>query len=240
MRSLKDFYRSIGAIVLLLSGIIFAARSGGTAAGSRLGLLLANADGSACEMPCVLGIRPGMMSLRQAEGILRRHPLVRSLDERACVQTYGWCEFTLRGLDISGLVRSDNNGNVTSVYLLLNDNHALTLGEFISRLGTPDQMIPHFPCCAADLFVRRLEIATPRYGFWFYYPDQGLLVRDSAQIEAGKYRLMPDSPIIDLMVMQPNQLPANLKRGPTSGESWNGFSSIYRYFAVGRQAGLSD
>ncbi|MCC7446989.1 MAG: hypothetical protein IT324_06200 [Anaerolineae bacterium] len=240
MQSLKLFYRNIGAIVLLLSGVMFAARSGGTAAGSRLGLLLANADGSPCDMPCVLGIRPGMMSLRQAEGILRRHPLVRSLDERACVQTYGWCEFTLRGLDISGLVRSDNNGNVTSVYLLLNDNHALSLGEFISRLGTPPRMIPHFSCCAADLFVRRLEYTTPRYGFWFYYPDQGLLIRDSAQIENGSYRLTPDSPVIDFLVSQPNQLPTNVQRITTAGETWTGFTSIFRYFAAGQHTAPAD
>src|SRR5258708_18474538 len=43
--------------------------------------LFTNPDGSACQLPCLFGVRPGEMSVSEALKILHEHPLTQNLDE---------------------------------------------------------------------------------------------------------------------------------------------------------------
>src|SRR2546423_1359215 len=135
MRSWRRFCRGIAVVVIVLAGITSAVRAASTTIPLRLSALLANPDGSACALPCVLGIRPGITMLRQAASTLRRHPLVRFMDELNCAAESGWCYFQLRTFEMSGLVRTDQTGRVINVYLLPTGDPTLTLGDFISALG---------------------------------------------------------------------------------------------------------
>jgi hypothetical protein len=229
-------------VIVLLAGVMSAVRAGSGSAPLRLAVLMANPDGSACTMPCILGIRPGAMTLRQAEVALRRHPLVRALDELNCAGSSAWCYFQLRDLEISGLVRGDRAGRVANVYLLLTGGQSLRLGDFIGALGAPGQIIPHFRCCALDNFMYRVKRSLPSFGFWFYFPNQGFLVRDSARGQGDVYRLQPDSPVIDFMVGEPYRMPENVgfQQRTDYWDRWYGFTTVEHYFDIARLAGPTD
>ncbi len=233
MRSLKHFYRIAFLVFFLLTGTITAVRGGSGVGTLRLSQLLTNPDGSSCSMPCVLGVHPGHMTLSQAKTVLRMHPLVQPLDESNCSLYIGWCAFRLRGFDASGMIGSTVDGTIQNIYILLDDPHTLRLGDFVDTLGTPHAMVPRFSCCEVDKFISQLTRFPPPYGFRFYFPDQGVLVRDNAEVENGTYRLRPDSPVIDFLVTEPSvmkDLVSQRERNINAWDEWHGFTSVNRYF----------
>jgi len=218
------------------TGVLVAVRGGSGIAPLRLSQLLTSPDGSACQMPCILGIRPGHMTLTQAKVTLRLHPYVGKLDENECNQYIGYCGFRLRGIHASGMISSTVDGIVQNVYIFMDDPNAMHLGDFINVLGMPLAVVPRFSCCKVDQFISQLTRFPPPYGFRFYFPDQGILVRDNAHIEPGDtYRLSPESPVFDFLVADPADMQVmadQRERSTHFWEQWHGFTTVNRYFEL--------
>jgi hypothetical protein len=235
MRSLRHFFRIASLILIINFGVLGAVRGGSGVAPLRFKQLLTYADGSDCEMPCILGIRPGRMNMVQAKVALRTHPFVGRLDENECNQYIGYCAFRLRGIHASGMISAQIDGIVQNVYILMDDPTAMRLGDFINTLGTPLAVVPRFSCCQVDQFISQLTRFPPPYGFRFYFPKQGILVRDNTHLEKGVYRLSPESPVFDFLVAEPTALQNMVGRRDEPAnvwEQWHGFTTVDRYFEL--------
>lgn len=239
------FAQFTAALIIFLVGGIGAVRAGSNLAPTHLALLMTYPDGSPCAAPCVLGIRPGFTLRQQVPGLLRQHPFVQDNNSSLCLEQYGVCEFRLRGFDMVGLVLYGVDNKVIDVYLKLDlsrpNIHPLLMGDFVSVLGTPDKLIPHYGCCTLTQYDRTMtwiDQFKPTYGFWFYFTGKGIMAQDYASVSNGVYQLRPDSPVLGFRVFNPVvDDNAIIQGGLTTfspWDRWHGFTSAGRYFLLAR------
>src|SRR5579859_475753 len=78
-RAIPRILRLCAAAIIALMGAALLSRAVGAASPSPLDILFTNPDGSPCQMPCLFGVRPGQMTVDQAQQLLEQHPLTRTM-----------------------------------------------------------------------------------------------------------------------------------------------------------------
>lgn len=69
-------------LVIIFTGTILASRVVGAAQANPIAVLFTNPDGTPCQMPCLLGVRPGETTLDEGLHILDQHPLTHGMEVR--------------------------------------------------------------------------------------------------------------------------------------------------------------
>ena len=258
MRRIQHVYFSFAAAFVLLLGMVAPLRIAAVASTPRVNYLFTNADSSACQRPCLFGVRPGRVSFRQAVKLLAHHPLIYDMDPAVCQRVFGFCTFRVRMFGARGAIvaqepNKDQEFIVQDVYLAFEHQpESPQLGDFISALGTKLYMVPHYldvnntnatskvantastktnvACCStSDLeFAAEKLSRFSTHGFTLYYPDQGLEVTDFAEFAGANYALTPHSPIRGLRVFHPYSVCATTK---FYWNHWLGFHTLAEYYA---------
>ena len=70
-------------LIAALSGAILAIHLIGGLFPNPIAVLFTNPDGSPCQMPCLFGVRPGVMTLDEGLRVLDQHPLTRAMQAKA-------------------------------------------------------------------------------------------------------------------------------------------------------------
>jgi hypothetical protein len=69
-------------LIVSLSGLILAIRGIGKVQPDPIAVLFTNPDGSACKIPCLLGVRTGGMTIGESLQVLEAHPLTRNMQQQ--------------------------------------------------------------------------------------------------------------------------------------------------------------
>jgi hypothetical protein len=191
-----------------------------------LAALFTNPDGSPCEMPCMLGVRPDITDFYEADQILSSHPLIRSRFRRFSeganpVQV----EYVGKNMRIT-LTRSITQ-RVNSISLAFESvfryrgtadflHSEYLLGDVVSVLGPP------------DLLTYREITATENWP-WIYYPAGNLVIINYQDRQTN--RVDPNIEAAYFLVMSPDQFKlewqeAVQNKGTTP---WLGFATLSRY-----------
>lgn len=238
IRTISHAWLSIFVLFGLILGSVIAVRVGGGVVRTPVDYLFTNPDGTPCEMPCLLGVRPGRMSFADAARMLRQHPMVSWVDDTNCRKQAGFCDFEIANLDgAHGLILANAGSRdyrVVDIYIALWDAPKVRLGDFFAELGTPGFMIPHFACCQSDSlapYLNRLAMNAPTYGVTYYYPDQGVEVQDIATLDYGMYWLKSEARVRGVRVFQPYAVCDATK---VYWDVWRGFTSLKRLYRYAR------
>jgi hypothetical protein len=104
-----------------------------TATPGLLSLLLTNPDGSSCQLPCMFGARPGVMTPDQMLRVLRRHPVTRDFSQRTSADgSTVWLDGEAIRLTL------DYTGTWIALSVKIGVRHAPQLGDTIAAFGQPD------------------------------------------------------------------------------------------------------
>src|SRR5258708_27495901 len=68
------------ALIGILFGVILVTRMVSGTQPNPIAILFTNPDGSPCQMPCLLGVRPGATTLDEGVQILDQHPLTHGME----------------------------------------------------------------------------------------------------------------------------------------------------------------
>jgi hypothetical protein len=234
-RTKKSAIRAVGLLLLLLIGLIVPIRGSGIIAKARLEYLFTNPDGTPCDKPCLLGIKPRGTPFRTATGILRRHPMLKWMDDINCNKDFGFCSFELRYYGAKGTIAafdvSRDQPVIQDIYLSFdNGADAPVLGDMINLLGTALVVLPHYDCCDADdlpAYLDKLERFGPTYGVTLYYPALGIEITDRARLANDEYALRPASPVMGFRIFKPYPI---CTRASAYWDRWHGFVSLADYF----------
>jgi hypothetical protein len=234
LRRMRHLYWGFACVLVIVISLIAPMRLVAEISRPRVDYLFTNADGSACERPCMFGVRPRLMSFRLATQLLRQHPLVEQMDESGCSRMAGFCTFRVRLLGASGAVTAmegsrgpDQSILVDDVYLSFDrPGEAPVLGDFISALGTDLVMIPHYDCCgqtALESAVDKLLRFGPTYALTLYYPRLGVELTDFVTSRHAQYALDPRGTIKGVRVFPPYP---TCTRTKVYWDQWHGFVSL--------------
>jgi hypothetical protein len=201
----------------LLSGLLGAVRITAGTQPSPLALLIASADGTPCERPCLFGIEPGKTTRKEVLPLLRAHPLLGS-QIRQLPQDDGEVILSAEGRDLFAgktiSVRIAGYPHVSVITLsaatlpqpdVRGTGQPLTsLGEMVAFLGRP------------DWFVRG------NYGGdWYYFRQHEIyaLTSGGPQIEMDGEWLLARSPQDNIVSLSVSEMgfPEDL------GFTWCGF-----------------
>jgi len=211
---MRRFFRLVLISVGSFTLIILIGRLVGSANPVPLAILLTNPDGSACQRPCLFGIRPGVTTMDQAMGLLRAHPFIQAAAGQ---------EYTGMGLFGGGpivvSITPDKDGTVGQINIEL-DTWTLqrhpepllggdSLMELSAILGTP---------------VRVEVSAMVRFCF---YPEQGIVV--AVNNKSQTQRVNQNDMIAYISVQTQEQFTKNLEQGDFRLTAWHGFSDMRRY-----------
>lgn len=240
--------RAAAAIVFGLCAVLtlalLAVRVGSVAAKPIMEHLFTNPDGTPCERPCLLGIRPNRMSFRAAYAILQRHPLVEWHDPVYCGKNSGLCTFRLSGFGggqgvFTSFDQDAENNRIVDIYIQWHGStdgytNTPTFGDTINALGSPRYIIPHngYKCCQPQDFteyLQKMDLFSGLYGLTLYYDQLGVEVTDQARIKRGSYLLSSTSPILGLRVFTPYPI---CSRTQQYWSEWRGFGDVFRYFGT--------
>lgn len=226
---------SITLLIVLIVGLLLPIRGSGIIAKARLEYLFTNPDGTPCEKPCLLGIRIRGTPFRTATGILRRHPMLKWMDEVNCRKDFGFCSFELRYYGAKGTIAafdvSRDQPVIEDIYLSFdNAPDAPVMGDMINLLGTSLLILPHYDCCDTEdlsVYLNKLERFGPTYGVTLYYPALGIEITDRARLSGGEYYLRPASPVMGFRIFKPYPV---CTRVAAYWDRWHGFVSLTTYF----------
>jgi hypothetical protein len=201
------FVRRVLTLIILFTWAICSTRLVGSAKPLPFSLLFTNPDGSPCDSPCLLGVRPGYTTHQDAMVILQSHPLTRHL--RRTTDTHGIDSFVGEYITISlppdvtwiSIVDYRPTFDVTPASAMPRG----TLADIILLFGAPDK-----------LGITR--------SLWCFYTRSQLLVQFG---RVSTEHLDPNVPLLQLDIG--NVLPAT--PDPTL-KPWQGFSftSLYRIY----------
>ena len=108
---MSGFLRWTLALLLMFGAAVGAIRLVSGLQTGSFTLLFTQPDGSACERPCLLGVRPGDTTFDAAIALLKTHPVTRDLEFK--VINYRMNLFNGRGLTV--IVLKTPGGNVASI-----------------------------------------------------------------------------------------------------------------------------
>lgn len=217
-------------IVLALIGLsatgVFGARLVGRASAGRqdaVSAMFTNPDGTPCQMPCLLGVRPGDMTARQAIRLILKHPLTSHLQvhafSRETYLTGPGMMVTLyhaTGDSLSGMIWSlyDGAGSGAASEQALHLGE-LTTAEVVSTLGAPSSLE----------LLRLVGKMAPVY---IYFDGQmGVRPHEELSTTGPDARLQTGAPINWFSVWE-----AHTVREKTRWEvGWRGFTTLDHYIA---------
>lgn len=183
---------------------------------SSFAILFTNPDGSPCERPCILGVRPGQTAYTDAVRLFQAHPFTRTLETVASPGRNGIVFQTPDGKSLTVGISQDTKGIVSLIDLELeppDPGHfpfKSTLGEAILALGIPDGVQ-----ITSDGNGRRISNA-------FYTYDTANYLEITTQRSQLQHVQMNDSFLWLLLRDEA------LSRGPDM-QNWLGFSTPLRY-----------
>jgi hypothetical protein len=174
--------------------------------------LFANPDGSPCEQPCLLGVRPEM-PYEQALTLLQAHPFTGKHDIHEGEGNRLFDRFTGQEIEVSltrlmpkyqsasvSFVRSSDaaNGVLRSV------EPEVRLGEIVAFLGAPE-----------------MRVTTGEWATLIYFHGQ-LLIVTSLRTAHPRF-IDPKDPVLNIILMHPIEI------NPSFGERavpWRGFGLV--------------
>jgi hypothetical protein len=157
MRLLRLSLSLVGSFALLITST----RLLGSLQPNPVAALFTNSDGSPCKMPCLFGANPDEMTVDQALGVLRAHPLLRNMRVRRLTLAADDTEFVVELQSKALVVAIENNvpytGNQQTIHALVlraaghpsapaanpELRHMLgaaVTGDVLSLLGSPESM----------------------------------------------------------------------------------------------------
>ena len=158
-------------IVIVVVGVIHIA--GGMERGT-FALLFTDPDGSPCQRPCMLGVRPGDMAFDAAIALLKSHPVTQALQYQSI--NYRMSQFN--GRDLAVVILKTPGGKVASIGvqfypskffpsqseggsgLPVSPVRSASYGDVVSLLGPPNAVYT----------------ASTTEGIWSYYYTDRLIV----------------------------------------------------------------
>jgi len=152
-------------LIVACAAAIFAAHLIGGTRPNPLAILFTNPDGTPCQRPCLLGVRPGVTKYEDAVTLIRKHPFTARFQKYRIINTAS-CISPENDAIVLSICRGDSNNVIlVSVFWLdavdkLPVPYSITTGDIVSTLGVP------------------AGIAHPPSSTVFYYP-QGFLISTS-------------------------------------------------------------
>jgi hypothetical protein len=140
----SPLFRFTVAILILIAAAIYGGRLIGSVHADPLSMWFTNPDGLSCATPCLFGITPGVTDFEDAIEVLRRHPILRSM-QLEVMHNEGWSRVWNEHFS---LYVSQNNKNRVgqmeirsrALSVVSHDPYKLTLGHLITVLGSPDHV----------------------------------------------------------------------------------------------------
>lgn len=202
---MRRFLAGLSVLCTLCAALIIVGRVVGSAQSGPLDILFTQPDGSPCERPCLLGIKPGSTTYKQAQILLTQHPATRTL-ERVPLRD----GVSLRGPDLRVDLTLEIGGGLLFVVVLLpgpDSPCSAGMGHLVDAFGPP-------PVLFLSPSTHKAELL---------YPDEHLYLtistRDNRRLQPGDH--------LDALAFFTREKPTGLSN---SGR-WQGFSSTTRYRA---------
>lgn len=214
---LRLFRLALGSMLLITAGVV-AARFVGSTQTSALAALFTNPDGTACELPCLFGVRPGQTRAAEAIALLELHPLTRHF------AITGRDPYRIQGEGDRIVMVSFNqstDGLVADItlaaYVRYGQYHSGApsmagygaLGDLLSIFGTPD-------------FVQLTTGGDPVLG----YAKHGIEIA-SARARAGMRRMTVDDELRRIVLFKAEK--CSLDAFSYMFPRWLGFAHFSRY-----------
>lgn len=225
---MRRFYLLTAIILAVLAAIVGGIHYAGEARSSSFTLLFTNPDGSPCQRPCMLGIRPGNMTFEAAIALLKTHPVTRNLDFQAV--NYRMNQFKGRWLQVT--VLKTPGGKVASIGIQFypskffpsesDDDTGLPVspirsaafGDVVELLGAPDAV---YTTASND-------------AVWSYYYTDRLIIQTTLTSPENSSRRITVEDSVDFINLVANRQFQEVD----SVSQWFGFGG------TGRYANLSD
>ncbi|HLY25739.1 MAG TPA: hypothetical protein VKQ72_05325 [Aggregatilineales bacterium] len=124
-------------------------------------------DGSNCAMPCLLGARPGAMTIRQAADVVKAHPYVHDVlglgdeDNQTAPNQFIMARNGV-AIEMAAISNVEQLGSI----FYANDSPDFTLGQILASLGEP----------ATVTFYEFDAAPPPDFDVYLTYPDLGIEV----------------------------------------------------------------
>jgi hypothetical protein len=219
--------------IAVIVALIFCAtivRLVGAAQPTPFSALFSNADGTPCQRPCMLGLRPGVTDFYAADFALTQHPFIKGRFKRYADRTSrDLVEYVTTNLRIA--ISKDGQGRLASISLEFDPRlrsrapnvesplQAITFGEVVGLLGGPTLVMSQ----------RGFVTVNPADRIWMYYRNDWLVIINGV---TGVERLdMADQSLIFLL-LAPNTYDGVWRNISTSPDfrRWIGFTA-FRYYA---------
>jgi hypothetical protein len=170
--------------------------------------------GTACDQPCLFGVRPGETSVEQAVLILNSHPLTREakwLNDHTLQLTgpAAYVAFSLTSDELIDSITFTDNLDDSGIPVPGSLVDSITLGELILAFGTPNVALP-----GSNYFVP---------GF----PDVGIIAA-AARPSNLKTFVKASTPVNIIMIYVVRPCPKN---NDYIVHPWMGFKTFNKYFA---------
>jgi len=210
--------RFILLLIFIAALLMFAARLiGSTHSATQLATVMSQPDGTACNHPCLFGVRPGETSFEQAVAILHAHPLTHEAKwlTALTLQLNGppaYVGFSITPDKVIDSITLSDNMEDTGIPVPGSLADSIPLGELILAFGAPNIALP-----GSDYFVAS-------------FPTVGVIAAVARPDDLRAY-VRPDTHMnmVMIYVVRPCQLPVNLYVHP-----WAGFKTFLRYLNDGK------
>ncbi len=226
------FTLALAALIALLAAAVALAGSVGRDQDSPLAAFFTNPDGSACQQPCLFGVRVGETRADRAMMLLKLHPLTRNL--RALHREPD--EFTLNGADVWLYAAIGDGDRITYMTIsrisaanaerlpgaspeLLAAFRTASPGAFLNRFGLPG---------SAAFTTQKVNLA-PQTLAQLHYAEPHLRASYYTRANAGQPYLDISAELHEIEVFA-----SDLELGEFGrrGHTWLGFTSAARYAAL--------
>jgi hypothetical protein len=217
------------ALIVSLSLCATIVRLVGAAQPTPFSALFSNADGTPCQRPCMLGLRPGVTNFYAADYLLTQHPFIQGRFTRYADRTSrDLVEYVARNLRIA--IAKDGQGTLASITLDFDPRlrsrapnvesplQAITFGEVVGLLGAPTLVMSQ----------RGFVTVNPADRIWMYYRNDWMVIINGV---AGVERLDMADQSLMLLLLAPTTFDGVWRNISTSSDfrRWIGFTAFKFY-----------
>jgi hypothetical protein len=212
------FLSFIAAVILLATRLL-----GGTRPALALATIMSKPDGTACDRPCLFGVRPGETSFEQATQILNSHPLTHDAkwSDDHTLQLTGpsaYVAFSLTSDELIDSITFTDNLDDSGIPVPGSLVDTITLGELILAFGKPNVALP-----GSNYFVP---------GF----PDVGIIAAAARPSNLRAF-VKAGTPVNMIMIYVVRPCPKNFNYFV---HPWIGFKPFVKYYADVKGHALSS
>jgi hypothetical protein len=191
--------------------------------------LFRNSDGTPCERPCMLGLRPGTTNFYAADYALSQHPFIQGRFKRYADRTSrDLVEYVTTNLRIA--ISKDGQGRLASISLEFDPRlrsrapnvesplEGVTFGEVVAILGSPTLVMSQ----------RGFVTVNPADRIWTYYRNDWMVIINGV---AGVERLDMADQSLMFLLLAPNTYDGVWRNISTSSDfrRWIGFTAFKNY-----------